>query len=41
MFHFGASQELIFSRCAPIQAVPSRFIVYDEVLPLRIMTSDR
>jgi hypothetical protein len=49
MFHFGANlTELIFSRCAPIQAVPSRFIVYesfkhsnDEVLPLRIMTSDR
>jgi hypothetical protein len=49
MFHFGANlTELIFSRCTPIQAVPSRFIVYesfkhcnDEVLPLRITTSDR
>ena len=49
MFHFGANlTELIFSRCAPIQAVPSRFIVYesfkhsnDDVLPLRTTTSDR
>jgi hypothetical protein len=49
MFTFGANlTELMFSRCAPVQAVPSRFIVYesfkhfnDEVIPLRIKTSTR
>ena len=49
MFTFGANlTELMFSRCAPIQAVPARFIVYesfkhynDDVLPLRIKTQKR
>ena len=49
MFTFGANlTELMFSRCTPVQAVPSRFIVYesfkhfnDEVLPLRIKTNSR
>ena len=49
MFTFGANlTELMFSRCAPIQAVPARFIVYesfkhynDDVLPLRIKTHKR
>ena len=49
MFYFGANlTELIFSQCAPIQTVPSKFIVYesfkhcnDEVLPLRITTNSR
>jgi hypothetical protein len=49
MFTFGANlTELIFSRCAPIQTVPSHFIVYEnyrhfneEVLPMRIQTHIR
>ena len=49
MFTFGANlTEVMFSRCAPVQAVPSRFVVYesfkhvnDEVLPLRIKTHTR
>lgn len=49
MFTFGANlTELMFSKCTPVQAVPSRFIVYesfkhfnDEVLPLRIKTNSR
>jgi len=49
MFTFGANlTELIFSRCTPIQAVPSRFIVYEsfrhfneDVLPMRIRTNAR
>ena len=49
MFTFGANlTELMFSRCAPVQAVPSRCIVYesfkhysDEVLPLRLRTNAR
>ncbi len=49
MFTFGANlTELMFSRCCPVQAVPSRFIVYenfrhfnDDVLPMRIRTLKR
>lgn len=49
MFTFGANlTEIIFSRCAPIQTVPSRSIVYenfrhsnDEVLPMRSKTLNR
>jgi hypothetical protein len=49
MFTFGANlTELMFSRCAPVQAVPSRFIVIenfrhfnDDVLPMRIRTLKR
>ena len=47
MFTFGANlTEIMFSRCTPVQAVPSRFMLYesfkhfnDEVLPLRIKTN--
>ena len=49
MYTFGANlSELIFSRCTPVQAIPSRFALFesfkhvnDEVLPLRINTSAR
>jgi hypothetical protein len=49
MFTFGANlTELMFSRCTPIQAIPSRFIVYEnfkhyneDVLPMRIRTHQR
>ncbi len=49
MFTFGANlTELVFSKCTPIQAVPSRFIVYEsyrhlneDVLPMRIKTNSR
>jgi hypothetical protein len=49
LFTFGANlTEFIFSKCAPIQTVPSRHIIYesfrhvnDEVLPMRIKANQR